>query len=301
MKKLATHNQGFHADDVMAYAILKEVLTKRGETWTMVRTRDQAVIDDADIAFDIGNSYNPAMDRYDHHQKDRAGARPNGILYASAGLIWNHFGRELCSNESVWQSIDRSLISEIDAIDSGQNYVGELLFKDTGYSSMGMHIANFEPGMFETKTPEILMQSFEEASEFARGILRRMISSTESLEQAFQEASKVYEASSDKQVIVFEKNYERPTWKRMAQFPEPVYIVYPNSASSQWKVECVPKGPTTMESRKLFPEFWRGLRDEEFARTSGANDGEFCHPSGFLLGTGSRKTAIELAKKSLLM
>ncbi len=300
MKKLVTHNNGFHADDVTAYAILKEVLTRRGETWTLARTRNQEIIDQGDIVFDIGEQYDPIHNRYDHHQKGRAGARANGIFYGSAGLVWNHFGRELCSTEAVWRAIDQRIMCELDAVDNGQNYFGEVLFKDAGYTSMAEHLGNFEADMFQEKTPELLQTMFEEASDFMRGALVRMIKAVEAGERAFAEATKVYEATKDKRIVVFEKNYERPIWRRLATYPEIIYVVYPNEHSQTWKVECVNKAVGNLESRKLFPEFWRGLRDEEFARVSGVDDAQFCHPGGFLLGTVSKKSALALAEKALL-
>lgn len=302
MKKLVTHGNGFHADDVMAYAILKEALTKQGETWSLTRAYwGDPAANNADIVFDTGGVYDPASGRYDHHQTGRAGARENGILYASAGLIWKHFGHELCSNEAVWEAIDRGLISEIDAIDNGQNYIGELLFKDAGYTSFGMHLANFEADMFQKKTPEMLLAAFEAASEFARGVLVRMIQATEAQERAFQEATVVYNATEDKRILIFSKNYERPIWRRLSSYPEPIYLIYPNEFAGTWKAEAVIKNPMDLTSRKGYPESWRGLRDEEFSKVAEVPDGIFCHPGGFLMGTKSKESILELAKKSLSM
>jgi uncharacterized UPF0160 family protein len=147
----------------------------------------------------------------------------------------------------------------------------------------------------------MLLERFEEASEFARGILVRMIRSLEALELAFAEATQVYQSSADKQVLVFEKNYDRPTWKRLATFPEPFFAVYPAQDGSSWKAEAIPVEPTTMESRKLLPEAWRGLRDDALAEATGVQDASFCHPSGFLIGAASKAGALELAKKAILM
>ncbi len=293
---LVTHDQGFHADDVMAYAILQEVLEKRGNRWCIVRTRDENIISKGDIIFDVGNDYKPDRNLYDHHQQERAGARDNGVLYASAGLIWKHFGRELCVSDEMWQSIDRCLIQELDAIDNGQNYIGTMMFPDTGYTSLAIHISNFES---KDKTPRQLLRSFKNAAVFARGILHRMIESKIILENSFKEASKVYELSENKQILVFEKNYERPTWKRLAEFPEPIFVVYYNEKADSWKVEAVPVTPITMDSRKLFPETWRGLRDNELVEATGVSDAQFCHPSGFLLGTKTKESALRLARKAV--
>ena len=300
MKKLVTHNQGFHADDVMAYAILKEVLTKRGETWEITRTRDEEIIKDADIVFDVGEIYDPLTNRYDHHQKGRAGARPNGVLYASAGLVWKQFGKELCSDEKVWETIDKDLLQELDAIDSGQNYLG-LNFPNSGYTSLTIHIAHFKPAKLGRKTPEELLVAFESASEFARGILVRLIQNEKFLEEAFLEAFEIYKNTEDKKILVFQKDYARPTWERFAEHPEPIFVVYYNDKHDSWKIEAVPITPITFESRKLAPESWRGLNEKDLIQETGVPDAIFCHPSGFLFGAKSFESAMELAKKALLM
>ena len=300
MKKLVTHENGFHADDVTAYAILKEVLTKRGEGWTLERSRDPEIIANANIVFDVGDIYDPTTNRYDHHQRGKAGARENGIHYAAAGLVWKHFGRELCSNDSVWQAIDKGIISELDAVDNGQNYIGKLLFENTGYTSLAIHVANFETFTPDVvRDPDDIKKEFEEASEFMRGILVRSIRACEILEQAFQDASVIYQKSDDKQIIVFDKNYSRPIWKRMAEYSEPIFAVYYNKASDYWKVEAVPVTPIVMDSRKLAPDAWRGLNGEELQKVSGIPDATFCHSSGFLFGAVSLENALKMAHMAL--
>lgn len=300
MIKLVTHGNGFHADDVTAYAILKEVLTKRGESWTLMRSRDPEIIATGDIVFDIGDVYDPASNRYDHHQRGKAGTRENGIYYAAAGLIWKHFGKELCSNETVWSQIDRGLICELDASDNGQTYFGEILFKDAGYTSIGIHVANFEThSPDEEGDPDKLVEQFEQASEFMRGILTRMIAAAEILEKSFQEATETYKNSDDKQIIIFNKNYSRPIWKRMAEYPEPVFAVYYKKESDYWKAEAIPVIPTVMESRKLAPNSWWGLSGEELRQASGIPDATFCHSSGFLFGAVSLENALKMARMAL--
>jgi len=301
MKKLVTHNQGFHADDVTAYAILKEVLTKRGETWEITRTRDPEIIKNADIVFDVGEEYNAEKNRYDHHQRGRAGARENGILYASAGLVWKHFGHELCENKNVWSQIDKSMISAIDASDNGQDVIKETYFEDIIFTQIGQYFYHFEPSPFEEKTPEILLGCFEQASELARGILVRALHNFNEYEKAFIEAKKIYEQSEDKKILVFQKNYERPTWKRMSEFSEPIFIVYYNAKNDDWKVEAVTERPDVQKSRKSAPESWRGIPEKELKEITGVADARFCHPSGFLFGAKSFEGAMELAKKALLM
>ena len=50
--KVVTHSGTFHADDVFAFAILREALG----AFDFVRTRDMAEIEAADLVFDVGGS-----------------------------------------------------------------------------------------------------------------------------------------------------------------------------------------------------------------------------------------------------
>ena len=81
--KIITHSGSFQADDIFAVAIL---LLAVGES-EVVRTRDKDQIALADYVVDVGMIYDPAQNRFDHHQPGGAGERPNGIPHASSGLV----------------------------------------------------------------------------------------------------------------------------------------------------------------------------------------------------------------------
>lgn len=66
--KVVTHDGPFHADDVFADAVLRAAL---GDIH-LVRSRDPAVIDSADLVFDVGSEHDPAAHRYDQHCKSTA-------------------------------------------------------------------------------------------------------------------------------------------------------------------------------------------------------------------------------------
>jgi uncharacterized UPF0160 family protein len=69
-----------------------------------------------------------------------------------------------------------------------------------------------------------------------------------------------------------------------------------------WSVEAIRKSPNTMESRKLFPESWRGLMkdDGKLKEVTGIPDARFCHRNGFFLTVDSKDGAIALAEKALI-
>ena len=61
-----------------------------------MRTRDKKILDTLDIVVDVGDIYNPEMNRFDHHQKSfnhTFGHPYNSIKLSSAGLIWKHYGK----------------------------------------------------------------------------------------------------------------------------------------------------------------------------------------------------------------
>jgi len=115
----ATHDGSFHADDAAAYAVLSDLFPHH----RLERTRDEAVLAEADLAFDVGGGV------YDHHGLVKP-LRPDGEPYSSAGLIWRDFGRAWTAKAlhgpadsdlivRVHARMDKSFFSEIDAVDNG--------------------------------------------------------------------------------------------------------------------------------------------------------------------------------------
>jgi uncharacterized UPF0160 family protein len=98
---LVTHNGSFHSDDIFACATISLILEKKKQKFEIIRTRDEKIIPTGDYVFDVGGVYNPKKNRFDHHQKGGAGKRVNGIEYASIGLVWKKFGKELAGSAKI--------------------------------------------------------------------------------------------------------------------------------------------------------------------------------------------------------
>ena len=94
--KVATHSGSFHADEVFALA----ALTLLDPAVEIVRTRDADALAAADLRVDVGFRDDPATGDFDHHQKGGAGERPNGVRYASFGLVWREFGARVCDGDA---------------------------------------------------------------------------------------------------------------------------------------------------------------------------------------------------------
>lgn len=121
---IGTHNGKFHPDDVLACAILCALYSNMS-IW-ILRTRDSEMFAQCDICVDIGGG------KFDHHQSGFNQSRENGIQYASAGLVWKAYGKELihlllkkyfpeanCDTDSIFEAFDASCIALVDCEDNG--------------------------------------------------------------------------------------------------------------------------------------------------------------------------------------
>lgn len=282
---VATHSGNFHADDVFSIAALKNIFP----SLTLIRTRDLALIAQADLAIDVGGEYDPNTGRFDHHQRGGAGARDNGIPYSSFGLIWQKYGLEICKgNQEVADSVDAGLVSTIDAIDCG--HVEGVA---TGIS-LSQTISMFNPTWQEDSHFD---SCFDEAVDFASRVLTRFIASTNGGISAKSIVAEAIKNAEDPRVIVLEKY---TPWKRTvhALSKEALYMVYP-SDSGQWRIQTVPAELGSFEDRKSLPKPWAGLSDKALQDVTGIDDAMFCHNGLFVAGAKSFESAMKMASMAL--
>ncbi|MFA6177431.1 MAG: MYG1 family protein [Candidatus Paceibacterota bacterium] len=289
-KKLVTHNGSFHADDIFAAAILSIFLEKKGETFEIIRTRDEGIIKGADYIFDVGGIYDPEQNRFDHHQVGGAGKRVNGIEYSSCGLVWKKFGLELCGSQKSVVSLDERLFAPIDAGDNGFDLV-ENKFETSPYFIQ--HAFNaMRPTWREIDLSEDEM--FLKCVAIAKEILMREIIQVQDALLAEEKVINIYKNTEDKKIIILDKNY--PCEYTLNNFPEPLYVIYPREKDGSWGVRAVRQDPKTFVNRKNFPKLWAGLRNEELQNVTGVRDAIFCHRGLFLAVAKSKEGAIKLAQ-----
>ncbi|TFH66876.1 MAG: MYG1 family protein, partial [Gemmatimonadales bacterium] len=116
-----THSGVFHADDVIAAAIVR----RRFPDCAIIRTRDardlaEAKADPETLLADVGGEFAPEAMVYDHHFKGSP-LRPNGRKFSSAGLVWAALEGRLGLAPEVHAYVDARLIAGIDAIDNGES------------------------------------------------------------------------------------------------------------------------------------------------------------------------------------
>lgn len=288
-KTVVTHSGNFHADDVFSIAALKQVFP----TMKLVRTRDTAKIQQADIVVDVGGEYDADAGRFDHHQRGGAGERENGIPYSSFGLIWKHYGLEICKgNQELALTIDKKLVSIIDAIDCGYTQ-GPAKDINQGIT-LSQTISMFNPTWQEPDNFDI---SFDEAVEFASRMLTRFIAAANGGISAKSIVAAAINNAENPQLIIL-KQYT--PWKSTvnALAKEALYVVYP-SQSGQWMIQTVPVEPGSFEDRKSLPSHWAGLSDESFQTATGIDDAMFCHNGLFIAGAKTFDSIIKMANLAL--
>lgn len=282
VKTIATHNTGFHADDVFAIAILRKLYPSA----KIIRTRDLEELRKADIRVDVGFKYNPKTGDYDHHQAGGAGKRASGVEYAACGLIWKHFGEKLCSPE-VLKNIDENFVQFIDAEDTGAVNYDEKIPPVT----ISEIIKLFYPFLNQSNYDELFMQALH----FASTLIDRLLEHTK-LEEAAK--AKVREAlKNSKEYVVLEKYLP---WKDVViKESSALYVVYPSVNNEDWSAYAVPISPKSFKARKQFPLSWAGKADEDLAKITGVKDAIFCHNNLFIAKAKTKEGAIKLAKLAI--
>jgi len=276
---LVTHSGRFHADEVFAVSMVLMV-----KDHDITRTRDEEIIKQADIVLDVGAEYNPDTLRFDHHQNSFTEEREDGTPYATAGLIWRHYAKEIFKKRGLsdeyqsnfaMQWVDKKIISDIDAVDNG-------VFSEDPRPSVSLLIAMMNEPSDEPEKQEV---AFKKAVELTTDILNNFIKA------AMKEAEVVVELEAyaktvEDGILTLDKNL--PFKDFIRSHPEIKRVVYPRN-EEQFGVYC-----NTQENH--LPERFRGLREKELNQVSGLSDSIFCHKSGFMAVTLSLESALFLAK-----
>jgi Uncharacterized conserved protein related to MYG1 family len=287
MTKIVTHNGHYHPDDVFAVATLMLIHSDA----IVVRSRDQKVLDEADMVVDVGQEYDPSRFRFDHHQLGGAGKRDNGIPYASFGLVWKEFGVGLAGGKDEADIIEQKLVMAIDAHDNGVD-VSQLNFKDVREYNIGDFLVSF---VTNGESMEELDVIFSKVVIIARDLLAREIIKAKKRAREWLEVKKLYEESENKKIVVLPKYL---SWKRVLVPTEAEFVVFMR-IDGKWQVRSIPKEIGGFELKKPLPFDWAGLNTEDLAKISGVKDAFFCHKDQFLVVALSKEGALELANKAL--
>lgn len=288
-----THGGIFHADEVLSTAILAHIIPNMSVA-RVFRVPDN--LDPNTIVYDVGGG------KYDHHQRGGNGERSNGVPYASAGLIWQEFGFQVCLDtvdpQMVWKYVDRYLIQAIDANDNGAM---PILKYPAQPMAVAQVVSGFNPTWdTDTTTPDAdgltaVDHAFLRAVEFVDVILQNTITYANSKAMAAAEVQAAIKKSKDG-VLILDKYMP---WKDVLyrsdseQANAVKVVVYPEQRNGYaW---CV------VPNRALAPKAWCGLNNTELQQVSGCQSATFVHAGGFMGGARLLEDAAAMAKQIAAM
>lgn len=285
---IGTHDGVFHADEVMACAILRRLYPDA----RIIRTRDPVCLAQCDILVDVGGVYDDAKKRYDHHQRGFDKKRENGVKYSSAGLVWFHYGTILGPLE-VYEQVDRSLIAAIDAADNGQRI----------HEAPGLVPVQTVSGTISSLNPTWLEEvpvnkRFDDALFLAGLVLERAIQNALARISARKWVEDALLKAHDGYLVL----HKYMPWQEVVcgtfARQDVLYVLFP-SEDGTWKVQGVPKTPGGFEVRKPLPAEWAGVLEGTMACISGVEDAVFCHSQRFVCGARSLAGAEKLVKMAV--
>lgn len=320
---IGTHSGSFHCDEALGCFLLKQ--TAKFADADVVRTRDSEVLANLDVIIDVGGTYTPETDRYDHHQRGFEEVFGHGFTtkLSSAGLVYKHFGREVVASamglpaghadvEVVYLAVYKNFMEGIDAIDNGVNqWDSDAPPKYVNNTHLSARVGRLNPDWNQDASEEATMQQFRAAmaltgQEFLESVLyyaKSWLPARTFVKEALLQRKEVHPSGKIMKLNTFcpwkEHLYELE--KAMSISGEVLYCLYEDDREKKWRIQAVGAAPGSFDSRKALPTPWRGLRDQELSAASGIPGGVFVHISGFIGGNATLEGAVAMAAKALDM
>lgn len=291
---IGTHNGIFHADEVVACAIL--CLLNFTMSVQILRTRDLKMLSQCDICVDVGGG------NFDHHQAGFHKTRENGIKYASAGLIWKCYGRQLISLfldkyfpkaydidiDAVFKNFDKSFIAPVDCEDNGIEATHCFSF----ISSFLPLWFNNKQSDFDNRFKKALITTISVLEETLKTTIGKEISKN-IIENNWKNRDYFHNGILEipSQTIMWLEaviNINASTKMNKINF---VIFPYPNGG---WAAQCVPPSLKNKYGKRIpFPRNWAGQTDKlpELSTIDGAT---FCHNGCFFVRASTKKAVIEM-------
>lgn len=320
---IGTHSGTFHCDEALGCYLLRQTAKFAGAD--VVRSRDPAVLADLDVVIDVGGVYDPATDRYDHHQRGFSEVFGHGFTtkLSSAGLVYKHYGREIVATamnsdakpediDAVYIALYKNFMEAIDAIDNGINpWDSPDPPKYVNNTHLSARVGNLNPSWNEDSSDAALTAGFNAAieltgAEFSDALKYLATSWLPARALVLADLQARYDVDPSGKIVRLNsycpwKEHLHVLEKEAGAEGEVLYVLYEDDREKKWRIQAVGVAPGSFESRKALPTPWRGLRDAELSEVSGVPGGVFVHASGFIGGNDTYEGALEMARKALTM
>lgn len=286
MYHVATHSGKFHADDVLAYAMLKEFFSSELK---LSRTRDLDLIAQADIVFDVGGIFEPNNGRFDHHQKTYEGP------LSSAGMVLNWLEAESHISPILAETLRLRIVNYVDDVDNGR------VFPNPSTPCFSAIVDSFNQGCNDF---DAFNAAFLKAGQFAQTLVKGFRIELEEVAEAKSTVHKaMLEAESRGSNIIVLDDYIKwkPAYFELGgaeHFTE--FVLFP---TLQGTYQCVAISPeeNSFAQKRSFPIEWAGLVDDELSQICGVEDAVFCHKNRFLFICKSKDSVFKAMRAAHIL
>ena len=275
---VATHSGPFHADDVMAWALIRTFFDADAD---LIRTRDQALIETVDVVFDVGGLYDPPSFRFDHHQQEYTGP------LSSAGMVLRWLEASGRLTAPLAKLLREQIVDYVDDVDNGRR------MPDVGVPCFAKLVDAYNQGCY---TLEDFDASFRRAGEAAVGMVAGIKQGHEDqLASASIVVSAMEAARAAGRNVIFMDRYH--SWKDIYfdhdGVDHPTEFVLHPGIDGRWRAVAIPPVRGSFAQKRPFPEPWAGLRDAELSAATGVEGSLFCHKNRFIAVFTSKEGALE--------
>lgn len=302
--KVCIHDGMFHADEVVALAIIMIALGRDNVEY--IRSRNFPDFMEADFAIDVSGKYD-GVKFFDHHQSDFCKIHEGtDIKYAAAGLMWDkfcptiatkYFGdadmRKICK---FYTYVVDDLILGIDAVDNGQ-YKDSNSIRQTTLSSI---VKTFNVDNYIANWEEQLV-AFEHVVEFIYQYLHRFLENTANsiLDEADEDIVLNAYSVAKNGVMVLPEFI--PSWKHIllrVDVTHKVKVCLIETKPGEWCIISALKEANSTEPLCPAPLFLRGVDKSDNAMLQ-TGVFTFVHKSGHTgsFNASNKEEAIKVAEK----
>ncbi|MGV3553444.1 MYG1 family protein [Rhizobium sp.] len=293
---LVTHSGGFHADELLSSVVLTRLFPNAGIT----RSRaPEWITPGADrIIYDVGGSYDPAAQIFDHHQRG-APLRDDGKPFSSFGLIWKHYGRDYLAAlaipaghvEQIHAAFDADFVLPIDLADNGA--IDPSIAGPLAGLTLPSLLETLKP-VFDMSEPGADDRAFHNALSIARSFVEAGIAQKAAKLRAESLVFEAIEKAGPSPILELPQGMPFRAAIVKAGADHMLFVVHPRD--KDWCLTGIRRSDEGFELRADLPVSWAGLTNGALEAVCGVPGASFCHNGRFIAAAKTREAALAMAE-----
>lgn len=320
MRRIGTHSGSFHVDEALGVFMLKTL--PEYQNASVIRSREEAVLNELDILIDVGSVYDPERHRFDHHQRGffEVFAPGKTTKLSSAGLVYKHFGERVVARllgdsvsqdelKLVYYHVYDTFIEGIDGVDNGVPHYFCPDNKEAVLVPAYHESTSLSARVGRLNNPWNNTGAFDSDAAFAKAVAlagEELVYFVNEAAHSWLPARRIvaeaFESRISDEIVVLKQfcpwidhlfNLEKEYNINVK------YVIFGEKDS--YRVRAVPVSPGSFQSRLSLPEKWCGLRDGDLDAHLSEKGGVFVHANGFIGGHRTLSGAIAMAKDALMI